>query len=490
MSSQQPRLRRSLVVAALGWCAIPLAGLPVGAQITVDAAAVDAVFADLSDTTVPGCALGIVQDGRLVYGRGYGMANLELGVPISTRSVFRTGSVSKQFTGAVVAIAALEGHLDLDDPIRRWVPELPDYGTPLTVRHALHHTSGLRDYLTLMSLRGLRADDWYTVAELITVQARQRELNFAPGSEYLYSNSGYVLLSEVVARATGRSFADYAEEVVFGPLGMTSSHFHDDHDHVVPDRADGYAPLPGGGYRTSMTTLDMVGDGGVYSSIEDMVKWVHALNHDSLRPGLSAFLETPGVLTSGDTIPYALGQRHARYRGLRTIGHGGAFVGFRADVLRFPGEDVSIVTLCNRSDARPSDRAHEVADVVLADRLAPAAESGGEGGARNAGDGARPATPVADAHRYTGRYYSPELDVEYRIEPTDDGLRVRAGAGIDQPLYRLVGDTLAAGPPRTPGAFSPTLTFRFRRDNGAVTGFELDAGRVVHVRFDRRPGSP
>jgi CubicO group peptidase (beta-lactamase class C family) len=480
------RIRGRAAALALGTLLLRAPGAP--AQLRVDVDAVDAVFADISDTTVPGCVLGVVQNGRLVYGRGYGMANLELRIPMTTRSVLRTGSVSKQFTGAVVAIAAMDGHLDLDDPIRRWVPELPDYGTPLTIRHALHHTSGLRDYLTLMSLRGLRADDWYTVAELLDVQARQRELNFAPGSEYLYSNSGYVLLSEVVARATGTSFSDYADEVLFTPLGMTSSHFHDDHDHVVPDRADGYAPLADGGFRTSMTTLDMVGDGGVYTSIEDMVRWVTALNDDALRPGLSAILETRGVLTSGDTIPYALGQRHGEYRGLATIGHGGSFVGFRADVLRFPEKDVSIVTLCNRSDGRPSERGLRVADVVLAERLAPRATDAASGD-RGAAEGV-PAVPVDGADAYAGRYYSPELDVEYRIETDAAGLRVRAGAGIDQVLYRLQGDTLAAGPARGPGAFSPSLTFRFRRTDGAVTGFELDAGRVVHLRFERRTGTP
>jgi CubicO group peptidase (beta-lactamase class C family) len=337
-----------------------------------------------------------------------------------------------------------------------------------------------------MRLRGLRPDDWYTVDELLAVQARQQELNFPPGSEYLYSNSGYVLLAEAVERAIGVPFREYSEEVIFGPLGMTHSHFHDDHTHLVPGRADGYAPLRGGGFRKSMTTLDMIGDGGVYTSIDDMVKWVTALQDDSLRPGLTALLETRGVLVSGDTIPYALGQRHGTYRGLRTVGHGGSFVGFRADVVRLPAESVSIVTLCNRADARPSERALRVADVVLADRLVPA--PAGPSSPQAERERGVPQVPLRDAAAYTGRYYSPELDVEYRFDLVEEGLRVRGGRDIDAAVYRIAADTLGSGAPAGSGRFEPTLIFRFQRSGGSVSGFELDAGRVAHVRFARVAG--
>jgi CubicO group peptidase (beta-lactamase class C family) len=468
------RIGFALLVGAVACSTHPVAA----AAQTFDRAAVDAVFADLTESPVPGCALGVVRDGALVYGRGYGMANLEHGIPITTKSVFRIGSVSKQFTGAVVAIAAMEGHLSLEDPLRKWIPELPDYGPPLTIRHALNHTSGLRDYLTLMSLRGLRRDDFYTGEELIAVQIRQEELNFAPGSEYLYSNSGYFLLTEAVARAVGKPFREYAAETVFGPLDMGQSHFHDDHDHIVPLRADGYAPLEGGGFRTSMTTLDMIGDGGVYTSIEDMVLWVHALMTDALRPGLNAMLETRGILTSGEVIDYALGQQHGEYRGLATVGHSGSWVGFRADVLRFPSERTSIVTLCNRADGRPSPRARAVADVVLSDRLGPrpSERERAAGGNRATPTG----SPISDPSPYVGTYYSPELDVDYHFVEVDGALSVRAGADIDEIVESIAGDTLRAG----------SLTFRFTRVGGVVTGFQLDAGRVVHVRFERVVATP
>lgn len=463
---------RGVALVAVGL----LLAVPAQAQTDFDRTAVDAVFADFDRVTAPGCALGVVRAGELVYGRGYGTANLEHDLPITTRTVFRVGSVSKQLTAAVVAIAALDGHLSLDDPLRKWIAELPDYGRPLTLSHAVHHTSGLRDYLTLMRLRGLRDDDYYTGDELIAVQARQEEVNFPPGSEFLYSNSGYFLLTEAVARAVGKPFREYAEEVLFAPLGMSDSHFHDDHTHIVPRRADGYAPSENGGFRISMTTLDMIGDGGVYTSIEDMVRWLDALERDRLRPGLTRMLETRGVLGSGETIPYAMGQRHGTYRGLATVGHGGSFVGFRADVLRFPSERLGIVTLCNRSDGRPSERALRVADVVLADRLGPEPP---DRNSATGGGAAASTTPVSDPSPYLGTYHSPELDVDYRLVLEDGALRVRAGAGIDEVVRRVAGDTLRAA----------SMTLRFSRTGSEVTGFELDAGRVVHVRF-RRVGQP
>ena len=441
------------------------------AQGDFDTAAIDNVFADFNSET-PGCALGVVQSGQLVYGRGYGMANLEHDIPINTTSVFRIGSVSKQFAAAVAALAAMEGYLDLEDPLQKWIPELPDYGEPLTLRHTLNHTSGLRDYITLMSLKGLRGDDFYTVAELIEVQALQEELNFPSGSEYLYSNSGYVLATEAVARAVGKPFKDYAEEVLFRPLQMSHSHFHDDHNHIVPLRADGYSPR-GDGFRTNMTTLDMIGDGGVYTSIDDMVHWVTALEQDGIRSGLTPILETRGVLNSGEEISYALGQSHGEHRGLATIGHGGSWVGFRADVLRFPSQSTSIVTLCNRADASPSGRAIQVADIVLAEHLAPVSEER----SLEAEDRRERTAPseINDPSPYLGTYYSLELDVNYEFVNTGGSLVVHMGSNAESELQRISGDTLAAG----------SRTFRFSRERGGVTGFELDAGRVVHLRFRR-----
>ncbi|MCZ6507034.1 MAG: serine hydrolase, partial [Acidobacteria bacterium] len=269
---------------------------------------VDALFADYDNTRSPGCSLGIVRGGELTLARGYGMANLEHGVPLTARSIFRIGSTSKQFTAASIVLLAQEGKLRLDEDLRDHLPEMPGFDPPVTLRQLLHHTSVYRDYLTLMSIAGRRGDDFYTDADVLGMLSRQRELNFPPGNEYLYSNSGYWLLSQVVLRASDRSLREYAEARIFSPLAMNDTHFHDDHAEIVPNRASGYRPTEGGAFRISMTTLPMVGDGGVFTSVEDLTRWDR--NFYTPVVGGSAFVEQMlerGVLNDGTVLDYALG---------------------------------------------------------------------------------------------------------------------------------------------------------------------------------------
>ena len=442
----------------------------------VDWTAVDALFAEYDRSDSPGCGLGVVRDGLLEYGRGYGMANLDYGIAITPQSVFRTGSVAKQFTAAAIAIAAHEGVISLDDPVRKWITDLPSYPVDPTIRQVVHHTSGLRDYLTLMALRGLRDDDYYTNAEVRAAIARQSELNFTPGSDYLYSNSGYFILGEIIREATGLTLKEYAEAKIFGPLEMTHTHFHDDHNHIVPSRATGYAPTEDG-YRISVTTLEMVGDGGVFTSVEDFARWVDALNEDRLGPGLKSVLESTVPLTSGDPNPYAFGQIVGQYRGLRSVSHGGAFVGYRASITRFPEQGVSIVLACNRADASPSRMALRVADIVLADELGMVEPSGTSSGDAN-GQAAPDPGPVDGPDVYVGTYYSAELDVDYTLSVTDGVLRLTFGAGFRAEVRQVVPDHLEAR----------GLQLRFERMDGRVTGFEVDAGRVRNLLFERTAG--
>ena len=209
-------------------------------------AKVDGVFREYDRSDSPGCALGVYQDGKIVYERGYGMANLELGVANSPQTVFDIGSTSKQFTAFSIHLLAREGKLSLDDDIRKWVPEVPSYGPKITIRHLLHHTSGLRDYIEIMSLQGIQEEDLTTDADALAAIARQKAPNFPPGQEYLYSNTGFFLLSVVVKRASGESLRDFAAERIFGPLGMRHTQFNDSHTRIVPNRATGYVP---GGHR-------------------------------------------------------------------------------------------------------------------------------------------------------------------------------------------------------------------------------------------------
>jgi CubicO group peptidase (beta-lactamase class C family) len=434
-----PALHLLLATFALG-----IAG-PAGAQQVAGAsevrASVDEVFSGYDRTDSPGCALGVMHDGELVYARGYGMANLDHGIALDPGSVFRIGSVSKQFTAAAIALAAQEGALSLDDDIRRWLPEMPEYGRPISVRMLLHHTSGIRDYLTLADLVGLREDDWYTEAEALELIARQRSTNFVPGSEFLYSNSGYFLLSQIIRRATGKTLREYAEERIFDPLDMNDTHFHDDHAEVVRDRASGYA-ADGDGYRISMTTLDMVGDGGVFTSVEDLLAWDRNFYEPSVggRELLSVLLRR-GVLTGGDSLDYALGLEHGSYRGLPVVSHGGAFVGFRADLVRFPEQRFSVATLCNVATADPTSLSYGVADLFLTDFLESNTDADPASEAAAASDPPVELSPES-LSRWAGLYRDSEDGSYLRLEVRDRDLTVLVGPGyplvaIDESRFRL-----------------------------------------------------
>lgn len=367
---QRARFRIRTVLAALLHVAVavPVAGQDVGAPN----ARVDSIFAPWDSATTPGCALGVYHDGEIVYTRGYGMADLERSVPITPHTVFDIGSTSKQFTAAAIVLLAQQGRLSLDEDVRRHIPELPAYSRPVTIRHLLNHTSGLRDYIGLLTMAGERIDDVTTAEDALAVIARQNALNFDPGDEHLYSNSGYFLLSEVVERVAGKSLRDFAREHIFAPLGMERTHYLGSYDDIVPDRALAYSPAQGGGLRTDISRWLQLGDGAVFTTVEELLLWDR--NFYDPKVGGQALLDdlhTRGVLTSGDTLRYALGLMQGDYRGQRTVSHGGSWGGYRAELLRFPDQRFSVATLCNLGTTNPSRLSERVADVFLDDVLAP-----------------------------------------------------------------------------------------------------------------------
>src|SRR5690606_17154623 len=330
--------RRLLRILALIAAALPLA-VEAHAQSRPDLSArVDSLFAEWDRPGSPGCALGVVRDGRLDYARGYGYANLDHDVPITPSTVFYIASVSKQFTAASIVLLAQQGRLSPDDDVRAYIPELPDYGATITIRHLIHHTSGLRDYLTLMLLAGMRLEDVHTDAEVLDLVTRQAALNFTPGERYLYSNTGYLLMAEIVRRVSGKSLREFADEHIFRPLGMANTHFHDDRTMVVRNRALAYARNEDGSFRLDVwSNFDKVGSGGLLASVEDLALW--DLNAEHQKVGGAALREQMlgrGVLNDGDTLDYAFGLIIGEYRGLRTVGHSGGSMGFRAHHLRFP----------------------------------------------------------------------------------------------------------------------------------------------------------
>ena len=313
---------------------------------------IDSIFTEWNKTDVPGCALGIIRDGKLIYAKGYGMANMEYDIPNSASSVFRIGSTSKQFTAASIVLLAEKDKLSLDDNLKSLFPDFPEYAEKITIRHLLNHTSGIRDYLQISYLKGLGDDDYYTDGDVMNWLTNQSDLNFNPGEEFLYSNSGYWLLGQIVKKVSGKNMADFAHEEIFGPLAMNNTHFHNDHTQIVKNRASGYVPSGNDGYKISMTTLDMIGDGGIFTTINDIKKWDDSYyNSNVLSKRFWDMMTQQGILNSGEVIDYASGLDIGEYKGLKTIRHGGAFVGFRAELLRFPEQRLSIAIFANRGDA-------------------------------------------------------------------------------------------------------------------------------------------
>jgi CubicO group peptidase (beta-lactamase class C family) len=370
--NQKPEIRiRSSVTGFLTLLLVLAATSPALLAADETTAKVDKLFASWDKTTSPGMALAVVKDGKIVYERGYGMAKLEDGLVNTPDKVFDIGSVSKQFTAACVAMLVREGKVRVEDDIRKYLPEMPAYEKPVTVDHLLHHTSGIRDYNALLSLAGFRPEsDSPTVEESVEIIRRQKKLNYTPGEEYSYTNSGFFLLSQIVERVSGKSLNAFAQERIFKPLGMTKTLFQEDHTQIIKDRATGYTQAEGGGgFKINLSNWDETGDGNVYTTVRDLYLWDQAFYTGALGKDLMDMLQTTGVLNSGKAIDYAWGLVVTDYKGLKVVEHGGAWVGFRAAIVRFPEQRFSVIILANLDSIDPSGLALRVADIYLAGQL-------------------------------------------------------------------------------------------------------------------------
>lgn len=334
-------------------------------------ARVDSVFLRYNRTDSPGCAALVRRDGRTVYARGFGMASLELGVPITPQTVMDIGSTSKQFTAAAIWLLAQDGKLSVDDEVQRYLPELPRLAAPVTLRHLLQHTSGWRDYVDLLSLGGAQEEEVTTAADALAALERQHAGNFAPGSWWTYSNTGFFLLGQVVERVSGTTLRTFFRDRFFAPLGMTHSDLLDDHSRVVPGKASSYS-RSGDGWRVVTSNWEQTGDGAVQTSVEDLAKW--DANFDAPIVGGRALvdsLQKPGRLLDGTPLSYAYGLFIDRYRGVRRVQHGGAWAGFRAMSMRFPDQRVAVYLTCNVGNANTMTLAEGVADAVVGPALGP-----------------------------------------------------------------------------------------------------------------------
>jgi CubicO group peptidase (beta-lactamase class C family) len=342
------------------------------------ALAADSVFQRFDRTDSPGCALGVYQDGKVRYARGYGMASLEHGVALSPRSVLDVGSISKQFTAMAILMLQKEGKLSLDDPLRKYLPEMPAYADKITLRRALSQTSGLRDLYTMMGQTG-RTFEGDTI-DALRVIMRSAEPNYEPGARYLYTNSGWILAAQIVYRLTGKTLAQFADERIFAPLGMHDTRYLADAATIIPNGADGYAPRPGGGFRLARSTYDgaIMGAGAVHTSVEDFGLWLN--NYDAATVGGRDIIETMTTATklndgspakSGPTQAYAIGLNVGTLRGLRIVSHGGSWAGYRGHFIRFPDQRFAVATFCNLTTSGPDSLARKVAGIYLADRMQP-----------------------------------------------------------------------------------------------------------------------
>jgi len=470
-------MRRSLVVLLLVACG---ATMLAGAREQGREQQVDAIFAQYAKPGSPGCSVSVARDGRLLFTKGYGYADLEHNIAITPDTLFYLASVSKQFTGISIGILIQRGVVRLDDDVRKWVPEMPNFGNTVTVSHLLHHTGGVRDFLGLQALAGYPEDEPLTEREFLAMMSRQKALNFAPGAEHLYSNSGYALLAMIVKRASASSLKAFAAKEVFTPLGMLTSRFRDDHREPIPNRAIGYAPA-NGGFRQSVPTFDVVGDGGLFSSARELAMWDPTdLPATVGQPGLAELISKPGTLKNGTPVPYAMGLRIDTYRGLSILRHGGAYGGYQTDVTRFPGKRMGVTVLCNQSNAQAwqwgtGGLAQQVADVFFADRFAAPVSANTTQAAAAPASAARPTLTGEPAERTT--MFSEELDTTWAVSIWDSGLRLIKRNQMEIGLGRTgEADTFA-----TPG-----LSIHLTRDvSGKITGMTADAGAAKGVTFVR-----
>ncbi|MEA2560043.1 MAG: hypothetical protein QOH06_1547 [Acidobacteriota bacterium] len=343
------------------------------AQTPDPAAKVDEIFAEWRSQESPGCTVTVAEGGKTLLSRAYGMADLEHDAPITPTTIFEAGSVSKQFTATAALLLIQQGKLSLTDDVRKYVPELPEYGKPITIDHLIHHTSGLRDWGAVAAISGWpRGTRIHTHAHMLDIASRQKALNYEPGAEFSYTNTGYNLLAVIVGRITGQSFAEFTRQQIFEPLGMKHTSWRDDFTRVVKGRAIAYVKAEDG-FHSEMPFENVHGNGGLLTTSEDLLLWNENFTHGKVGgPALIEALQRRGLLNDNREIEYAGGLFMLDYEGLPEVSHGGATAGYRAFLARYPEQKLSVAVLCNLGDIDPDGLSHRVADLFLTGKKAAA----------------------------------------------------------------------------------------------------------------------
>jgi CubicO group peptidase (beta-lactamase class C family) len=508
---------KSLVVIALAASFAASIAIAGPRQASSPEARVDAVMSRWS-TTTPGCAVGVRSSDGRVFERAYGMANLEHDVANKPDTVFEAGSVSKQFTAAAVMLLARDGKLSLDDPARKYLPELPDYGAPVTIRQMLTHTSGLRDWGSLAAIAGWRRTTrMHTQAHALEIVSRQRALNFPPGMRWSYSNSGYNLAAIIVSRVSGQSFAEFTRTRIFEPLGMTRTSWRDDYRRIVKNRAIAYAPA-GNTFVMDMPFENVHGNGGLLTTVGDLLRWTQ--NFSSPMVGDRMFVKAaqePGRFSDGRQHVYAMGLRIVPYRGVTEVGHSGTTAGYNAYLAQYPDRQLAVALLCNAANANPTQIAHAVADIFLGlqpeepRKPSPSTIEGlyrredtGEpltvpssGSTTRLEVGSDGTATLIEQAGNTFRYVkvaaealSPKPLADYAGQYTSDEAEVTMTAIVEQNTLVLKRrpDTSMALTPLYADAFRGAPGFvRFKRDEaGRIAGFTLTQDRVWSLDFKKQ----
>ncbi len=459
----------SVTAGALFWAMLVVFPARVVAQtdavVENDHAAaerIDEIFAAWDDDASPGCAVGVDRFGERVLERAYGMADLEHGIANTPATIFEGGSVSKQFTAAAVVLLVLDGVLSLDDDVRLWVPELPDYGRTITLHHLMTHTSGLRDWGSVASISGWgREERSHRHDDVLDVLSRQSALNFEPGHEYSYSNSGYNLLAVVVSRASGMPFATFSKERIFEPLGMKDTQWRDDYRRIVPGRSTAYERIAGG-WEINRPIEYVHGNGGILTTVRDLGVWNAALTDGRLAG--ERFLELMhrrGALNDGSEIVYAGGLRHGELGGVRSVTHTGSTAGYRAFLGRYPEQGLSVAMLCNASNVPTGGTGNRIAAAYLGSAL-------------------RRADPPSFAALSESYDLTPYAGL-YRESVTGEPPRLALREGVlladDTPLLPLSETEFEVG---TSGE-----RYLFDRVGDSVAGFRVERWQSTELRYER-----
>ncbi|WP_157825474.1 serine hydrolase [Glaciecola sp. 33A] len=443
---------------------------------------VDQLMSAYTDKT-PGVVIGVVRDGKLDFVRSYGLANIEYDIPNTRTTPFHMASVSKQFTAFAIVMLAQDGKLSLDEEIHKYLPELPKFEHKVTVRHLLNHTSGIRDHWTLWQMSGGRMDDVIRQEDLLRLLHRQQELNFKPGKQYMYSNSGYLLLSEIVSSVSGEKFGDWMQKNVFKPLNMNSTQIYDDHERIVKNRAYSYH-YSNAGIAKSVLSYANSGATSLFSTVEDLALWLNNFKTGKIG-GIKTIeeLQVQGMLNNGETIRYALGIGVDEENGLRKLSHGGADAGYRSYLSYYPEIDSGIILLSNIATFSGGLISQDIATAFFSEKMTFESQEGQATMQENSTQSNEKAEKwipnLNELKLYEGRYYSKELDTFYTVYLDDEKLLLKHTRHGDISLTEKDKDYFQSSV-----GFMHRLYFS-RSEKGDINQFRVSNGRVRNLVFNK-----